>query len=148
MVTRLTALSIELLGGSQVWLAPLFVLVFFSFVEGSWSAFWSFTWEDRFATWGRNLCLIGCGATIEFLIHHSELRNLLIGSNVQLPLHLSPVDVPAFLVILLLLGVPTSLVATVKARVKPMTAWAGISSVFIGGIVMSLPLVIRFWFTH
>lgn len=143
-----------LLAGWQVLLASSFVLVLFSFVEGSWSTFWVLPWQARFATWGRNLCLIGCGATIEFLVHHSELLGIIGKYEMKpktatvAPLSLSQVDVADVLLILLLIVVPAGIVNAIESRVAPMTRWAGIVCVFFGGIVLSLPLVIRYWFTR
>jgi hypothetical protein len=139
------------LGGWEVLLASTFVVFVFAFVEQDWAGFFSERWEVRLANWGRNLCLIGAGATVEFLVYYSDLVAITTNYDVfprrggHLQIGIPSMPPSEVLLIILLLIVFSGVVGGLKlAFKKDIPGWASTICLFCGGCVLSLPLLTRY----
>jgi hypothetical protein len=144
-------LFVDVISGYEVLLAPTFVVLLFALLDQEWGQFMNQRWQVRIAGWGRNLCLIGVGATLEFMVHHSELLRLTAENNIypkvggQLRLSVASMEPAAVLLILLLLLIPTGLIVAVQIVMREnIHALAATVCLFFGGMVVSLPLIIRY----
>jgi hypothetical protein len=143
-------LFVDVMSGFEVLLAPTFVVVLFTLLDQDWTQFMKQRWQARMGAWARNLCLIGGGATLEFIVQYSELQSLTANYNVypklggQLALSLRPMAGAEVILILLLLMIPTVIIAAVNLVMRQnIHAWAATICLFFGGVVLCLPLIIR-----